>query len=283
MQKLMILLVSLTLFAFSCDRGTPERTGDDPESVSETQSTKSDENYMQREEVSLTRITEREVTEPVRLWLSASLQFGTAPYVSEFVHEGKRYLLAARGRRNTGGYEVRFLDAEAEGDTVRVRIRFTRPPADAMVTQVITYPHDIAVISDTARTVQYVKEGNDVPSQFYPLVGIDRIKPITAQSEHIKIFSPAPGTSVDRNIRVTGTALVFEGTVNYRLRDMGGSEIVSGFTTTATGLGWGYYEFSLPVPEGIRAGEQVTIELFYIDMDSGDERDHVRVEVNLGE
>jgi hypothetical protein len=114
-------------------------------------------------------------------------------------------------------------------------------------------------------------------------VGIDRIKPVTAQSEHIKIFSPAPGTAVDRNIRVTGTALVFEGTVNYRLRDPGGSEIVSGFTTAATGLGWGYFEFGLPVPEGIRAGEQVTIELFYIDMESGEEKDHVRVEVKVGE
>jgi hypothetical protein len=283
MRKLEIFLLSFMLIAFSCDRRSPEQAEGEPKSLTGTESTYSDEDNMQSQKVALNRIGERELQEPVRMWLSTSLQFGAAPYVSEFIHEGKRYLLVARGRRNTGGYEVRFLDAVSEGDTIKVRVRFTRPPVDAMVTQVITYPYDIAVIDDTVRAVEYIKEGNDVPAQFYPLVGIDRVKPITAQSERIKIFSPSPGTTVGRDMHVTGTAMVFEGTVNYRLLDAGGNEIGSGYTTAATGLGWGYFEFGFSLPERIRSGEKITIELFYMDMDSGDERDQVRVEVEVRE
>lgn len=56
------------------------------------------------------------------------------------------YLAALWGQKNTGGYTVDFGSASAEGDRVTVVIDLGRPPPDAIVAQVLTYPYAVAVL-----------------------------------------------------------------------------------------------------------------------------------------
>ncbi len=281
MLKLILLFATAIVIIAGCSRKANDVREDARSSEPGVQTAPQQANGQREGSIELTRVGERELPAPVRSWVASMLQFDATPYVGEYIHEGKRYLLAARGRKNTGGYDVRFAGAWVEDASIKILIRFTRPPADAMVTQVITYPFDIAVIGDTVRTIGFVAEGNDAPAQFYPLVGVDRVKRITAQSERIKIFSPAPGDTVSRNVKITGAALVFEGTVNYRFRDGAGNEIGSGHTTAATGMGWGYYGIDFRIPDRIPTGADISVELYYIDAERGDERDHVGLQLKI--
>jgi hypothetical protein len=51
----------------------------------------------------------------------------------------------------------------------------------------------------------------------------------------IVVESPAPGASVSSPVTISGTASVFEGTVQLRIRDAEGEEIASAFTTASAG------------------------------------------------
>lgn len=56
------------------------------------------------------------------------------------------YLAAFWGEKPTGGYTVEILSARKEGNRVVVRLALRNPPADAMVSQALTYPYAAAVI-----------------------------------------------------------------------------------------------------------------------------------------
>lgn len=51
----------------------------------------------------------------------------------------------------------------------------------------------------------------------------------------IVVESPAPDASVSSPVTISGTASVFEGTVQLRILDAGGEEIASAFTTASAG------------------------------------------------
>jgi hypothetical protein len=51
----------------------------------------------------------------------------------------------------------------------------------------------------------------------------------------IVVASPEPGASVSSPVTISGTASVFEGTVQLRILDADGEEIASAFTTASAG------------------------------------------------
>ena len=60
------------------------------------------------------------------------------------------YLVVYAGQRPTGGYSVGVAGARAEGDRVTVRVSLEDPPADAIVTQALTYPYEVSVLRGLA-------------------------------------------------------------------------------------------------------------------------------------
>jgi PrcB C-terminal len=62
------------------------------------------------------------------------------------------------GSKPTAGYSVSIVSATEEGGALRVRYRETRPPADAITAQLITYPYQIvAVLKSSATDVKFEK------------------------------------------------------------------------------------------------------------------------------
>jgi protease stability complex PrcB-like protein len=62
------------------------------------------------------------------------------------------------GSRPTSGYEVAIVSAAEEGGVLRVRYRETRPPADAITAQVMTFPFQIVAIpASSAKDVKFEK------------------------------------------------------------------------------------------------------------------------------
>ncbi len=58
------------------------------------------------------------------------------------------YLVAHAGEQPTGGYSINVGGAKVEGDLVTIEFSLKGPPADAIVTQVLTYPYVVSVIKD---------------------------------------------------------------------------------------------------------------------------------------
>lgn len=77
---------------------------------------------------------------------------------------------------------------------------------------------------------------------------------IVAGSAQIKLFSPAPGTTVNGSFELAGIAQVYEATVRYDLT-LGGELLIDDFTT-ATDWDWGTFRTQVTLPFGVR-GEAV--------------------------
>lgn len=60
------------------------------------------------------------------------------------------YLISYWGEKPTGGYSLAVESARLEGTLVTVRLRLKEPPADAMVTQALTYPYAAAVVREVS-------------------------------------------------------------------------------------------------------------------------------------
>ena len=58
--------------------------------------------------------------------------------------------------------------------------------------------------------------------------------PPVQQAENIKVYAPQPGADISSPVNISGEARVFEGTVNYRVRDNNGTVIGEGFTTATS-------------------------------------------------
>ena len=52
------------------------------------------------------------------------------------------------GSQADGGHSVAVESVRPAGDRVTVRLALQEPPADAIVTQVLTYPYAIAIVRD---------------------------------------------------------------------------------------------------------------------------------------
>jgi len=169
------------------------------------------------------------------------------------------YLLVTYGEKPTSGYDVEITQVVEKDDEIVVNVNFTEPAEDEPVLQVLTYPYDVKEIAATDKPVRFVAEGAE---EYVPTItGVDYLKPIVAQSDGIKVFSPAPDSGVSDGFTVEGVANVFEGTVLYSLLDSQGEELDSGITTGSMG-DWGYIEPEITVPQEIETGEELLLQLY---------------------
>lgn len=60
------------------------------------------------------------------------------------------------------------------------------------------------------------------------------------------VDTPAAGADVTDPLRVTGMAMVFEATFQYRLEAADGTVLAEGHTMTDNGMGWGAFDFTIP-------------------------------------
>lgn len=236
------------------------------------------------ERVQLIRMDPHQLPDPVRGWIDRSRQLAAAGYFDTMEYDNKTFVFVARGERPTGGYAVRILDATRRRDnTIEIRVEFTRPPPDAIVTQAVTYPYDVVAINETALPLTLVLEGNDRPSRMTRLRGIDSLPDIVAQSFTIKIFRPAPLAHVERRFTLSGVALVPEGTVFYRVIDSGGAVRKVGGILSTSPLDWSYFESSLELPREIRDGESFRLRVYRFDDATGSEVDPISIDLVLME
>jgi hypothetical protein len=233
------------------------------------------------ETIPVTRVREGDLPDEVRTWFNNIRRLDAMPTANTKEYGDKTYLYVSWGQRPTGGYEVTILEAVRENDEIVVRVRYSRPPPDAMVTQVITYPFDLATIPVTGYPVRFVQAHSEAPRSPATLRGTDIMRDVVAESRLIKIFSPAPDTAVSERFYVTGIANVFEATVQYRVRDNEGTVITEGFTTAAAAYDWGFFSFNVDLTDRIRQGNAITLELYWIDAEDGSERDLVAVPLSV--
>lgn len=77
----------------------------------------------------------------------------------------------------------------------------------------------------------------------------------------IVVESPEPGASVSSPVTISGTASVFEGTVQLRILDADGEEIASTFTTASTGAP-DRGDFSKDVEFSVDEAQEGVVEVF---------------------
>ncbi len=71
---------------------------------------------------------------------------------------------------------------------------------------------------------------------------------VVAESNQIRIFSPAPGTAITDSIDLWGTAQVYESTVTYQV--WAGPELIVESFTTVNDFDWGSFRENVPLPVG---------------------------------
>ena len=99
----------------------------------------------------------------------------------------------------------------------------------------------------------------------------------------IVVASPEPGASVSSPVTISGTASVFEGTVQLRILDADGDEIGSAFTTASAGAP-GRGNFSEDVEFSVDKAQDGVVEVFEENVaspDEGPERELFTVEVSV--
>ncbi len=183
------------------------------------------------------------------IWLGQARTIGDATYI-----------LVTYGEKPTGGYGVEIQEVMEYQEEILVSVSFREPAEDEMVTQALTYPYDLYVIEATDKTITFEATGAEsyVPS----LIGIEELLPIVAESDGIKVFNPAPETTVSETFTIEGIANVFEGNVLFRVLDTDDEELVSGITTGAMG-DWGYINPQVTLPEDtVESGDTLTLELY---------------------
>lgn len=109
-----------------------------------------------------------EQPEPVEEYLTDELPAEVQNWIEEsrkdfasqtLTHENILYLLITYGEKPTGGYDVEIIDINEEGGRLVVNVLFTEPAEDEMVTQVLTYPYDLAMLEDPGLPVEFQASG----------------------------------------------------------------------------------------------------------------------------
>jgi hypothetical protein len=273
-RSALLLLVAISIYACA------QRTGDVPEILPETDGREGLLLSPVGETIPLVDISPGRAPEPVRTWIEGCRQLFARPFTDTFEHEGYTYIFVARGERPTGGYDVSIREARrTEGDTIEVRVTFTRPAPDMMVTQAITYPFDVAAIPHTGVAIRILPDGNDRPVPLTRLRGTDRMPAIVAQSDVIKVFVPKPGEHVEGSVRLAGIAMLSEAILYYRLASEAGDVYTIGSTPTAVPFEWGYFETMVQLPDGI--DDTVYLILYRYDQSESAESDHVRIPLHI--
>jgi hypothetical protein len=96
----------------------------------------------------------------------------------------------------------------------------------------------------------------------------------------IVVTGPVIGQQVPSPVTVTGTADVFEGTVNVRVLDGAGREIATAFTTATCGTGC-RGDYSVTVGYRLAAAQAGTVEVYEISPRDGTRSHTVAVRVTL--
>ena len=211
-------------------------------------------------------------------WVNSSKEIflGQSRYFAE-----RFYVLATYGVKPTGGYAVKIVQIEEREDRLIVTVRFERPAEDAVVSEAITYPYDLAIIETKPLPVDFIALGAEeyVPTLVgFPGDGPWELPGIVAESEMVKVFNPVPGDKVTSIFKLEGMANVFEGTVIYRLRDGSGALITEGIMTGAMG-DWGYYSTMVEIVDKLGNGELLKLELYTESAKDGSVQDLVEIEL----
>jgi hypothetical protein len=102
-----------------------------------------------------------------------------------------------------------------------------------------------------------------------------------ATSERIAVSAPKAGDRVTGQIRVTGSARVFEANVVWRLRDASGTAVANGhfLTNLGTSAVWGQFDQRLAIPATVHGN--VTLELYEASAKDGSEQGLVAVPLSV--
>jgi immunoglobulin-like protein involved in spore germination/sporulation and spore germination protein len=161
----------------------------------------------------------------------------------------------------SGGVEtVRFGPAFYAGGSAAVRLR------QAQVVYTLTqFP--------TVTRVRFAGDGQSAGTPVGRGEYADLLPPIV-------VLDPVIGQRVSSPIVVTGTADVFEATVNVRLLDANGQQIATAFTTASCGSGCrGDFRIRLPYRSG--GGRAATVEAYWVSPKDGSRRDTAAVPIRL--
>lgn len=220
--------------------------------------------------------------EPVRQWVENSLPLDAGQWRTE---GDKTYVLVTWGERPAGEYKVEIIDVTRSSDDPNVflvTIRYTEPSAGTG-TGGPTRPYDLVVIDASHAGIKWSVEGK--PDAYVMGVYGD-VQPIVAGSRWIKLFTPAPGSSVASPFTLSGLASVYEGTVNYRLT-VGDEVLTEGYATAMMG-DWGSFsvDVAYELPEGAvdptTGAVAGTLEVFWYSPEDGSEVDKIVVPLTLG-
>ena len=174
-------------------------------------------------------------------------------------YEDTTYLLVTYGEQKTGGYQVNIEEVEALEESIEVKVNFTQPKEDEVVTQALTYPYDLKEIEKTDLPVEFIPQGDE---DFLPtLYGLEWLPPYKAKNSDIKILSPAPNHQVPRDFVIEGIEHVFEGSVLYELIGPEGNRLKGGHTA-GHGYQWGHFEIDISLPEDIESGDLFTVKIY---------------------
>jgi hypothetical protein len=161
----------------------------------------------------------------------------------------------------SGGVEtVRFGPAFFAGGSAAVRLR------EAQVVYTLTQFPSVS-------RVRFAGDGQAAGTPVGRGQYADLLPPIV-------VLDPVIGQRVTSPITVTGTADVFEATVNARLLDAAGRQIAAAFTTASCGSGCrGDFRIRLPYRSG--GGRAATVEVYWVSPKDGKSLDVVAVPVHL--
>jgi hypothetical protein len=93
-----------------------------------------------------------------KLWETHTAGSKPAGKMPEIDFEKETVIVAAMGRKNTGGYSIEITKAEKVGDKLRVTVRKKNPPKGAMTIQTLTAPIHIVAVPKCESKVEFVEE-----------------------------------------------------------------------------------------------------------------------------
>ena len=220
------------------------------------------------------------VSEEIAAWIENSQEMFLA---QSRELDGTQYFLVSYGMKGSDGYEVEITSVEVLSDRVSVTVKFTALAPGQVASDVETYPYDIEEIPATGLPVEFTATGDEIHVPH--LLGLDYLKPIVAPApgslfSGIRLFSPSPESTVERQFSVEGVANVFEGNIQYRLTDEKGKVLISGIATATMG-DWKYFVLNLTVDNTVRIEDSILLELYTESPKDGSIQDMVQVRLIL--
>ena len=88
-----------------------------------------------------------------KLWKQHSTAAGSSDKIPTVDFSKEMVVVATMGTKRTGGYTIEIVDVEAKDKTLRISVKKTSPPPDAMTIQALTAPfHFVAVPKSDLKT-----------------------------------------------------------------------------------------------------------------------------------